>query len=350
MGKSGNKKGGGSKSGFVKGSNLGGGLTLRQQINGRGGNQKNKFGSSSSSNSSSVGRRSILKAKHLEKLALWAGDDVSIPSFGALFGQRLASWSESMATPIDSSLFLCQRCESILQPGANCTVRIVKNGTKKNMKWRKNSSVPPQNKVVYTCNFCSHKNLKRGTSKNHMKEILPARLKQVKCDEKQLNLVKSRAGGSKVDLNVEAIVCPDNVAGFTEEVIDQIRSKSENVIESNKEIGKTAQVLVPIPIVESEAKVPEMNYLVCKDVASENSPATPLKRVPMLLLDPKRRKRNESNNKQVATVSDSKTTDVEKISGSLTKRRRKSWSSLKELAEANVRKNDIANPIIRFRL
>ncbi|RZC50024.1 hypothetical protein C5167_018450 [Papaver somniferum] len=348
MGKSGNKKGGGGKSGFVNGSNLGGGLTLGQQIHGRGGNHKNNISSRSNSN---VGRRrSLLKTKHLEKLALSAGGHVSIPSLGALFGQRLASCSESMATPVDSSLFLCQRCESILQPGSNCTVRIEKHGTMKEMKWRKNSSGPPQNKVVYTCNFCSHRNLKRGTSKNHMKEILPPRMRQVKCDEKHFNLVKSRAGECKVDLNVEAIVCPDNVAGFKEEVVDQIHSKSENVFKSNKEIGKTAQELVPIAIVESEATVPEMNYLVCKDVASENSPTTPLNSVPLLLLDAKRRKRNKSNNKQVATVSDSKTTDVEKVSGSSTKRRRKSWSSLKELAEANVRKNDTANIIIPFRL
>ncbi|XP_026447503.1 uncharacterized protein LOC113348030 [Papaver somniferum] len=232
MGKSGNKKGGGGKSGFVNGSNLGGVLTLRQQIHGRGGNHQNKISSRSNSN---VGNRSILKAKHLEKLALWDGSDASIPSLGALFGQRLASWFESMGTPIDFSLFFCQRCESILQPGSNCTVRIVKNGTKKRKKkQRKNASVRPQNKVVYTCNFCSHRNLKRGTSKIHMKEILPPRMKQIECDEKQLNLVKSRADESKVDLNVEAVVCPENVAGFKEEVIGQIRSKSEMLLKAIK--------------------------------------------------------------------------------------------------------------------
>ncbi|KAI3864966.1 hypothetical protein MKX03_023237 [Papaver bracteatum] len=102
---------------------------------------------------------------------------ISIPSLGALLGQRLASWFESMGTPIGSSLFLCQRCESILQPGSNCTVRIVKNGTKKKKKQRKNSSVRPQNKVVYTCNFCLHRNLEKGTLKNQMKEIVPAGLK-----------------------------------------------------------------------------------------------------------------------------------------------------------------------------
>ncbi|KAI3920147.1 hypothetical protein MKX01_017804 [Papaver californicum] len=350
MGKSGNKRGGGSKSGFVNGSSNQGGLTLRQQIHGSSNNnQKNKIGSTSS-NSRSTGW-SILKTKHLEKLGLWAAD-VSIPSLGAFFGQRLASCCESMATPIDSSLFLCQRCESILQPGSNCTVRIEKNGSKKK-KWRKNSSVPPKNNVVYTCNFCSHRNLKRGTSRSHMKEILPPRLKQVKSDEKRFNLVKTKADEGKLDMNVEAIVCPENVAVFKENVAAQICSSSEKAIESNDERCKTAEELVPseyIPIEITEAKVPEMNSVIGKDVASEKSPATPLNKVPMLLLDSKRRKRTRSHNKQVATESNSTNTDAEKVSRSSNRRRRKSWSSLKELAEANERKNDITNLAIPFRL
>ncbi|KAI3877986.1 hypothetical protein MKW92_026692 [Papaver armeniacum] len=306
MGKSGKNKGGGRKSWFVNGSDLFG-LTLKQQIDGRGGNQKKKI--SKELKYSNVGR-SILKTKHLEKLALWAGGHVSIPSFGDLFGQRLASCYESMGTPIDSSLFLCQRCESILQPGSTCTVRIVKNGSKKK-KQRKNESVPPRNKVVYTCNFCSHRNLKRGTLKNHMKEILLARLKQVESDEKQLNLVKTKADEGNVDMNVEAIVCPGNVAGFNGNVVDQICSRSVKAIGSYKELSKTAQELVPI--VESEAKVAEMDYVVCKDVASENNPATPLNRAPMLFLDAKRRKRNRSNDKQVSTISNSKPGNEEKF-------------------------------------
>ncbi|KAI3934173.1 hypothetical protein MKW92_043165 [Papaver armeniacum] len=321
MGKSGKNKRGGRKSGFVNGSDLVG-LTLKQQIDGRGGNQKKKI--SSSSNSSSNVGRSILKTKHLEKLALWAGGHVSIPSFGALFGQRLGSCYESMGTPIDSSLFLCQRCKSILQPGSTCTVRIVKNGSKKR-KRRKNEVFLHKTRL----------NLKRGTSKNHMKEILLARLKQVESDEKQLNLVKTKADKGKVDMNVEAIVCPGNVAGFKGNVVDQICSRSVKAIGSN--------------IKKSEAKVAEMDYVVCKDVASENNLATPLNRAPMLFLDAKRRKRNRSNDKQVSTISNSKPGNVEKVSGSLTKRRKKSWSTLKELAEANVQKNDIANLIIPFR-
>ncbi|XP_026453289.1 uncharacterized protein LOC113354058 [Papaver somniferum] len=257
-----------------------------------------------------------------------------------------------MGTPVDSSLFLChcQRCESILQPGSNCIVRIERNGTKKK-KQRKNASVPSQNMVVYTCNFCSHRNLKRGTWKNHMKELLLAKLKHILCEEKQLNLVKTKADEGKVDMNVEAIVCTENVAGF-KDVVDRIRSRSGKAIESNKELSKTAQELVPI--VESETKVTEMDYEVYKDVPSEKSPATPLNRVPMLLLDAKRRNRNRSNNRsynnQAANESNPTTTDAKIVSGSSTKRRRKSWSSLKELAEANEQKNDVVNLIIPFRL
>ncbi|RZC72533.1 hypothetical protein C5167_048007 [Papaver somniferum] len=345
MGKSGNKKGGG----FVNGSssNQGGGLTLRQQIHGS--NQKNKIGGSSSNGISNSDRRSILKTKHLEKLGLWAAD-VSIPSLGALFGKRLASSCESLGTPVDPSLFLCQRCESILQPGSNCTVRIEKTGSKKK-KRRKTSSVLPQNNVVYTCNFCSHRNLKRGTWKSHMKEILPPKPKQVKSDEKRLNLVKTKADEGKLDMHVEAIVCPENVAGFKEDVAAQICSCSEIAVESNNERGKIAEQLVPseyIPIEMSEATVPEMNSVTGKAVASEKTPVTPLNKVPMLLLDSKRRKRTKSHNKQVANESNSPTTDAEKVSISSNKRRRKSWSSLKELAEANERKNDITNLRIPF--
>ncbi|KAI3870111.1 hypothetical protein MKX03_021584 [Papaver bracteatum] len=336
MGKSGNKKGGG----FVNGSssNQGGGLTLRQQIHGSN-NQKKKIGGSSS-NTSNNERRSILKTKHLEKLGLWAAD-ASIPPLGAFFGQRLASSCESLGTPVDPSLLLCQRCESILQPGSNCTVRIEKNGSKKK-KRRKTSSVPPQNNVVYTCHFCTHRNLKRGTSKSHMKEILPPRRKKAKSDEKRLNLVKAKAVEGKLDMNLEAIVCPENVAGFKEDVAAQICSSSEKAIEGNNERGKIAEELVPseyIPIEMSEATAP---------AASEKTPVTPLNKVPMLLLDSKRRKRTKSHNKQDANESNSPTTDAEKVSTSSNKRRRKSWSSLKELAEANERKNDIANLKIPF--
>ncbi|MCL7029548.1 hypothetical protein MKW94_014112 [Papaver nudicaule] len=221
-------------------------------------------------------------------------------------------------------------CESILQSGSNCNVRIEKNGLKKKEKRRKNSSVPPQNSVVYACNFCSHRNLKRGTSKNHMKEILPPRPKKVKSDEKRLNLVKPKADECKLDMNVEAIVCPENVSGLKEDGTAQICSGSDKAIESNTEIGQTAEELVPaefIPIEISEAKAPDMNPVI-GNVDSEKSLATPSNKTRLLLLDSKRRKRTKSHNKQVATESNSTTTDAEKVSTNSNKRRRKSLKFL----------------------
>ncbi|MCL7038925.1 hypothetical protein MKW94_030923 [Papaver nudicaule] len=208
-------------------------------------------------------------------------------------------------------LTLVQRlCDSILQSGSNCNVRIEKNGLKKKEKRRKNSSVPPQNSVVYACNFCSHRNLKRGTSKNHMKEILPPRPKKVKSDEKRLNLVKPKADECKLDMNVEAIVCPENVSGLKEDGTAQICSGSDRR--------------------RAEAKAPDMNPVV-GNVDSEKSLATPSNKTRLLLLDSKRRKRTKSHNKQVATESNSTTTDAEKVSTNSNKRR---WKSLKFLVVA----------------
>ncbi|KAK1283567.1 hypothetical protein QJS10_CPB21g00454 [Acorus calamus] len=67
------------------------------------------------------------------------------------------------------------RSETILQPGYNCTVR-TERGTHK-ARQHKGSTVPMQNGVVYTCKFCSHRNLKRGGTKGYAKEISTAKMK-----------------------------------------------------------------------------------------------------------------------------------------------------------------------------
>lgn len=65
------------------------------------------------------------------------------------------------------------RCQMMLHPGMNCTVRIEKNV--KRMKWSKKSPRNCQNNVVYTCHFCSHRNIKLGTAKGHLKSLLSSR-------------------------------------------------------------------------------------------------------------------------------------------------------------------------------
>ncbi|XP_023752779.1 uncharacterized protein LOC111901133 [Lactuca sativa] len=109
--------------------------------------------------------KSSLKLQHIKNLAMWATHDASIPSLGAFFSHHFAASSEALATPVDPSLFICQRCETILHPGYNCTIRIEKNKQKARHKGKKASHYP-QNNIVYTCHFCMHKNMKRGTPRN----------------------------------------------------------------------------------------------------------------------------------------------------------------------------------------
>ncbi|CAI9291179.1 unnamed protein product [Lactuca saligna] len=83
--------------------------------------------------------KSSLKLQHIKNLAMWATHDASIPSLGAFFGHHFAASSEALATPVDPSLFTCQRCETILHPGYNCTIRIEKNKQKAQHKVKKDS-------------------------------------------------------------------------------------------------------------------------------------------------------------------------------------------------------------------
>ncbi|PKA52571.1 hypothetical protein AXF42_Ash001552 [Apostasia shenzhenica] len=116
---------------------------------------------------------SILKFKHLQRLATWAGGVGGIPPLSALFGWKLAANAEASGIPMDKSSVLCQRCECVLQPGFNCTIRIEKSKNKK--KQPNNSCTLPQNNIIYKCNFCSHINLFRGTAKGHMKDLISTR-------------------------------------------------------------------------------------------------------------------------------------------------------------------------------
>ncbi|KAJ3690732.1 hypothetical protein LUZ61_019896 [Rhynchospora tenuis] len=106
---------------------------------------------------------SILKVQHLKRVATWASGPGKIPPLGSILGQHLAATAEASGLPLDPSSFLCQRCETILSPGLNCTIRIKKN-TKKGRQ--------AQNNVVYKCHFCHRENLKRGAPKGTVKSLL----------------------------------------------------------------------------------------------------------------------------------------------------------------------------------
>ncbi|KAM3206779.1 hypothetical protein ACQJBY_062129 [Aegilops geniculata] len=115
---------------------------------------------------------SLLRFQHLQWLGAWASGEAGVGSIGALLGRRLATNAEAAGIPIGASTFLCQRCESILQPGFNCTIRIKNN--KKKAKRRKKSN-PGQNSVVYACHFCGDENLIRGSGKGIVKGLLSSR-------------------------------------------------------------------------------------------------------------------------------------------------------------------------------
>ncbi|KAI0524108.1 hypothetical protein KFK09_003472 [Dendrobium nobile] len=117
---------------------------------------------------------SILKIKHLQKLAAWAGGEGGIPPLGAFFGYHLAAKAEVSGVPLDKSSFFCQRCESNLQPGFNCTIRIEKcKFDKQRRSCKKSNSF--QNNVIYNCNFCHHRNAIKGTAKGHLKSLISSK-------------------------------------------------------------------------------------------------------------------------------------------------------------------------------
>lgn len=247
--------------------------------------------------------KATLKLQHLQNLAVWASEEAAVPSLGAFFGQRLAASQEAIGVSPDSSLFSCQRCESILHSGYNCTVRIEKKRGKAK-KQRIKPKVFTLNNVVYTCNFCSHRNLKRGTAKGYMKEICPSKLKLSSESE------------------------PTNVSTpcKVEEIIRKIgaHKKMDEVI-----MPETPKDMIPI----------------------ENSMVSPWLKTGSTMLDSKKRMRKRSkSNKPVELESNSVTVDVEKAGIGSSKRRRKTWTSLKEIAERREQNNssNVTNITIPF--
>ncbi|GAB2301086.1 hypothetical protein Dimus_035119 [Dionaea muscipula] len=235
--------------------------------------------------------KSILKLKHLQNLAIWASRELSIPSLAAFYGRQFAACGEAFSVPPDPSLFPCQRCETILQPGFNCKVRIEKNQAKKLQHGKKRVSSIVNN-VVYTCGFCSHRNVMRGTSKGHVRVNIPLKAKPPPKPE-----------STKSTPQTESTMVKATVTG----------------IQVNNTCGEAS---------------PEMSK------SSETSfPETPLaKPRATLLLDSKRKKRRTSVVKKTADSESSVATiDAEKISETSRKKRRKSWTTLKEITQSSER-------------
>ncbi|VVA40679.1 PREDICTED: RNase P [Prunus dulcis] len=343
-----------------------------------------------------VNAKSALKLEHLQRLAVWAGGEASVPSLGAFFAHTLASAQEALGVPPDPSLFTCQRCETILQPGLNCTVRIEKNRSKKRRKSKKPTSFS-QNNVVYTCHFCSHRNLKRGTPHGHMKVICPtktkttSKLKHAKSiSQKSVSSKKSIVAEDEVrkanEIAASEIIQANEIASSeiareiqaneiaSSEIAREIQrnetaSEIENETASSEiareiQVNETASSEIAREIQENETasleiakencivetwadedEVTIVNEMASSAMAGEipmvDSPETPKVRTgPTLLLGGKRRKRNKSVSKKPAEPENSPTpTDAENTGSMSNKRRRKKWTSLKEIAESSEHKN-----------
>ncbi|PIN15107.1 hypothetical protein CDL12_12257 [Handroanthus impetiginosus] len=254
---------------------------------------------SSGKKQGNVNAKTMCKLDHLKNLAVWSATEASVPSLGAFFGERLAATTEALGLRADPALFVCERCESILQPGDNCTVRIEKNKSKARHRHKK-STHTTQNNVVYRCHFCSHRNLMRGTAKGYIKEICPPKPKPTKPEP-------AKSGIEKHDSSAKATT-------------------------GTFEVNKLDTVASP--------KIDGQNL-------ETSSQPTPVPSTCLSLLDSKRRKRNRSGAKKVAEPETSATvTDAEK-----SKKRRKSWTSLKEIAESSehdIGKKKLTNLSIPF--
>ncbi|XP_051151214.1 uncharacterized protein LOC127265464 [Andrographis paniculata] len=253
--------------------------------------------------------KTMCKLDHLKSLAAWAATEASIPSLGAFFGERLAATTEALGIRSDPSQFVCERCEAILQPGYNCIIRIEKNHPKK--RRQKKSNLTTQNTIVYTCNFCSHRNLMRGTPKGYMKEICPPKAKPLQ------SAAEKQASSKKPAATIPSFIALDTPAVPT--------ADSQNLEASSRQ--------------NQEA----------------SSPVPSLPTVGISLLDSRRKKRNRSAAKKVVEHEHAQATmDTDTDAGksmSSNKRRKKSWTSLKEIAQSNehdASKNRLSNLTIPF--
>ncbi|KAL9271610.1 hypothetical protein AKJ16_DCAP23420 [Drosera capensis] len=303
--------------------------------------------------------RSMLKLKHLENLAIWAARECVIGSLGAVYGRRFAELGDGLGvegeaglvscqsglclivglgmalkwellcccafdvslmiefdgllllftmrcTPLRFQLFyasrlrrnaavkrnccvallLVERCETILQPGFNCKVRIEKNQAKKPRRKMKRLSAM-ENNVVYTCHFCSHKNLKRGTPKGHIKGITLPKLPTMPAAAKPV--------AQKISVMEQTTVSET-----------QVKEKGD---EASPAMSKSVEADCPVtPSVKPRAS---------------------------LLLDSKRKRKALGLKKTADPEISLPVADTEKTSETSRKRRRKSWTTLKEIAESS---------------
>jgi len=168
---------------------------------------------------------------------------------------------------------------------------------------QKKSGNITQNNVVYKCHHCLYQNLKRGTPKGHIKGICP----------------------SKVKSSLESTPPSKSISSDSYEIEKGIASKDE---------------------------VNEINVfpsrVVAKDVTLMETQSTSSSTNTRTLLEGKRRRHDSTFSNDIIKTTNMSGKGANPVSTS-SKRRRKSWMSLKEIAQSNEHKNSqIGNLTIPF--
>ncbi|CAI9766811.1 unnamed protein product [Fraxinus pennsylvanica] len=286
--------------------------------------------------------QTMLKLDYMKEIAIWASVEAKIPPLGALYGRQLAASYEALGIPPDPSLFFCERCESILEPGQNCTIRIEKNKAKTKRR-RKKMKISTKNNVVYTCNFCSYRNIVRGTPEGYMKEISQSKAERLSDS----NPAKSEVAYTNIEANevkntvglpiATAVEGPNTIIEVSStdikanEVKNMVDLPIARAVEGPSTIIEVASTNIEAIEVKNTVRLPVSTVVEC---TSTVSPATPL-------LESMRRKRSRSSNKKVSQSGSSHVNaNAENIVSASKKRKRKSWTSLKDIVE-NSKNNDV---------
>ncbi|KAL3690711.1 hypothetical protein R1sor_004362 [Riccia sorocarpa] len=181
---------------------------------------------------SSGNQAGFLKAHYLAKVAEWAA--ATVPNLGAFFGQRLAAASEALAIPPPTSYSLCQRCETVLKVGENCSVLV----TKAPKKWRRLKSkgagagAGVKNAIVYHCYFCKFDNKTPATAKAYAKAKLAQPGPQMKT-----------SGSSKQTQSAAGTKAPSTVATQAK---NPGSSKTSAAVPEARKVAQVAAVSTPI--------------------------------------------------------------------------------------------------------
>ncbi|XP_020527053.1 uncharacterized protein LOC18423026 [Amborella trichopoda] len=296
--------------------------TIREEIKGK----------KASNISGTHNLNSLKRIQHLHRLATWFSGKASVPSLGALLGHRLAAHEKALGIPpIESTFFSCQRCKTILQPGFNCTVRVERNRSKKR---RAKPGSAPQNNVIYICSFCFYRNIRRGTPRGHVKALFAQRpdLEVGREGEEEIeggipnheieremgteNPIEKYGRILKTDDNIVNLVGNDKYMQESKRESSNAKQNQERVKEPST--GEPQQNPVKKagtkPITDGKSGFVERAEAII-DSPMLKTMATPL-------------------GKPVCVSSMESGSGSNASTGNSRKRRRKSWSSLKELATA----------------